>query len=554
MAGLPSYNLLDEKWIPVLTVSGHVESVGIRELFQQADSLVDLACELPTQSFALYRLLLSILYRATDGLYGGDGASAERQWRELWTDGLPSDEIDEYLLEWHDRFYLLGGDVPFHQVADLRTAKDAVSGLEKIIADVPNGSQFFTTRAGEALERIPCSEAAIWLVHAQAFDPSGIRSGVIGDSLQKGGKGYPIGPSWAGQIGGVLVVGDTIAQTLMLNFVPYDYLGVEHDEAIWERDQQPTSVRGDFTFEKGERPIPGPARLYTWPSRRVRLVGSLDGITGVILSQGDKLAEHNMHEREPMSGWRHSLPQSRKLKTKVYMARRHDATQSFWRTLPAMLPASTGESGRLGKGQDPHLPAATLRFLANESIYELVGSPMLRVRAVGVTYGSMEAVIDEVYSDEVAVSAEVLGDRKEEVTRILEQAVRRADEVSYRLGVLARDVAQAGGDRSEEPGAAQAQGAQATFYARLDGFAPAWMTSFVRSESLELHLAEWDDHLRSLAYELGGELVTSAPPSARQGRLVSVGGGTRLVTLPSAEQSFFSALHRILPRVRKVRT
>ena len=61
--------------------------------------------------------------------------------------------------------------------------------------------------AVEGLERISWAEAARWLVHVHAFDPSGIRSGAVGDPSVKGGKGYPIGPGWTGQVGVVIVEG-----------------------------------------------------------------------------------------------------------------------------------------------------------------------------------------------------------------------------------------------------------------------------------------------------------------------------------------------------------
>ncbi|MGV7400563.1 type I-E CRISPR-associated protein Cse1/CasA, partial [Mycobacterium kansasii] len=80
---------------------------------------------------------------------------------------------------------------PFFQVAGLRTAKDDVFSLDRIVADVPNGEPLFTTRSGADLARMAPAEAARWLVHAHAFDPSGIKSGALGDDTVKGGKGYP---------------------------------------------------------------------------------------------------------------------------------------------------------------------------------------------------------------------------------------------------------------------------------------------------------------------------------------------------------------------------
>ena len=154
----PEYNLLDEPWIPVRLLDGTIADVGLLELLRRTTEIADLACELPTQSIAIQRLVLAIAYRVAP-------PRDARDWVRQWDEGAPTEQMIEYLERWRDRFYLFGGRFPFMQVADLRTAKDAVSGLEKLIADVPNGEQFFTTRHGRALACIPPSEAARWLVH-----------------------------------------------------------------------------------------------------------------------------------------------------------------------------------------------------------------------------------------------------------------------------------------------------------------------------------------------------------------------------------------------------
>lgn len=190
----PDYNLLEEPWIPVLLSDGSVKHMGIRDVFRFASDITDLACELPTQKIAIQRLLLAICYRTIK-------IPDVKAWKKLWISGVPEEPIQSYLDKWEDRFFLFGGDYPFMQAPNLRTAKDSISGLEKIIADIPNGTQFFTMRYGKAVSQISPAEAAIWLIHTQAFDPSGIRSGAVDDPEVKGGKGMPIGPSWSGNLG-----------------------------------------------------------------------------------------------------------------------------------------------------------------------------------------------------------------------------------------------------------------------------------------------------------------------------------------------------------------
>src|SRR5947199_72580 len=110
--------------------------------------------------------------------------------------------------------------------------------LSKLISDVPNGAPMFTTRIGGDLS-VPYAEAARWLVHCQAFDPSGIKAGAVGDDRVKGGKGYPIGVAWSGLLGGVLLEGRTLKETLLLNLIAADFDVCGRDPAVdlpvWER-------------------------------------------------------------------------------------------------------------------------------------------------------------------------------------------------------------------------------------------------------------------------------------------------------------------------------
>ena len=59
----PEYNLLDEPWIPVRLLDGTIADVGLLELLRRTTEIADLACELPTQSIAIQRLVLAIAYR-----------------------------------------------------------------------------------------------------------------------------------------------------------------------------------------------------------------------------------------------------------------------------------------------------------------------------------------------------------------------------------------------------------------------------------------------------------------------------------------------------------
>ena len=543
----PEYNLLDEPWIPVRLLDGTIADVGLLELLRRTTEIADLACELPTQSIAIQRLVLAIAYRVAPPR---DARDCVRQWDE----GAPTEQMIEYLERWRDRFFLFGGRFPFMQVADLRTAKDAVSGLEKLIADVPNGEQFFTTRHGRALACIPPSEAARWLVHAQAYDPSGIRSGAVGDSQVKGGKGYPIGPSWCGHLGLVWLKGKDLDETLVLNLVPTDAAqlrGVESSTewgaCSWEVSEAESAVRGDYSLldpSGTPRDISIP-RLLTWHSRRVRLVGNREGVTGVVLAQGDKLAPQQMHRYEPQSLWRYSTPQSKKFKQDVYMPRKYEAGRALWRNLPGTLPTVTTVQGVDKQPKQEFLPSATLSFhyqLDNASI-ETTYPKVMRIQAVGVTYGPQEATFEDIYSDELTLSVAVMRVEHEDLSAEIDRQVRLTEEIARDVGNLAANLARAAGESGEGAGDGARDRAKELFFSAVDTDFRTWLTQVDGREGARDAGRRWECSLRQHAVGIQGALVRGASSSAIIGR--DTGRGYMNVGI--AENYFRAALNKHLP-------
>ena len=543
----PEYNLLDEPWIPVRLVDGTIADVGLLELLRRTTDIADLACELPTQSIAIQRLILAIAYRVAT-------PHDTRDWVRQWEDGAPTEQMIEYLERWRDRFYLFGGRFPFMQVADLRTAKDAVSGLEKLIADVPNGEQFFTTRHGRALACIPPSEAARWLVHAQAYDPSGIRSGAVGDSQVKGGKGYPIGPAWCGHLGLVWLKGKDLDETLVLNLIPASTAALRGVDSStnwgacsWEDPEPENSVRGDYSLldpagTPKELSIP---RLLTWHSRRIRLVGDSSGVTGVVLAQGDKLAPQEMRLYEPQSLWRYSTPQSKKFKTDVYMPRKFEAGRALWRNLPGTLPTVITVQGVDKQPKREFLPSATLSFhypLDNASI-QTSYPKVMRIQAVGVTYGPQESTFEDIYSDELTLSVAVMRVEREDLSAEIDRQVRLTEEVARDVGTLAANLARAAGESGDGAGDGARDRAKELFFSAVDSDFRAWLTQVDGLESARDVGCRWERTLRQHATDIQTELVRGASSSAIIGRKV----GNRYMNVGIAENYFRSALNKRLP-------
>jgi CRISPR system Cascade subunit CasA len=496
-----SYDLLDRPWLLVRDVAGETVELSLVDVFRQADRVIGLVGDVPTQVFAMTRLMLAVLHGALRGTLDFD------EWARMWRDrALPVDRIEGYLDAHRDRFDLFHPQTPFLQVAGLRTAKDEVSDLSKLVADVPNGHPFFSVRLDRNLT-LSFAEAARWVVHCHAFDPSGIKSGAVGDERVKGGKGYPIGTGWSGYLGGVLPEGANLLETLLLNLIP-PAPAVE-DFAAWERP--PVGPDGN------ERTPTGPVDLFTWQSRRIRLARVGDRVVGVLICNGDRATPQNMHTREAHTAWRRSEAQQKKLKsaTPVYMPLEHNAERLVWRGLQAMLP---GAGTRQGKDAAARLTPNVVEWISKLTNDRVVAKNYaLRLRTIGMTYGNQSSTTTEIVDDAVALQAVLLDQGAEDLKQVVLSAVSAAENAATAVGKLAANLAEAGGSRDS---VGHRTRAVESAYAELDPLFRAWLAALgPESDPMDGQI-RWHSTAYTAIRVLGDGLVADVSPSAWVGRMV----------------------------------
>ena len=540
-----SFNLIDEPWILVRSFDGDAKELSLRDTFLNWTEIHELVGELPTVSFAIQRLLMAILYRA---------AARQREavtdfdaWIALWEDpdGFAEDAIS-YVEQFRDRFDLRHPDFPFFQVAGLRSAKNEVSSLERLVVDSPLGG-LFTTRTAAGVSRISWAEAARWLVHVHAFDVSGIKTGAVGDPTVKGGKGYPKGVAWTGQIGGLALKGSNLFESLLLNLVPVqmddtglDYIDPEDDLPPWERAPLGPAMRDDTDYLDPT----GPVDLYTWQSRRARLVGNDTSVTGVILAQGDRMTPQDRYLYEPMTAWRYSEPQSRKLKSDTYMPLEHSPSRAFWRSLPVIVPQLnlTPPKKSVDKKSevDAFRPPAIMRWLHYLTYMGIVDySQLVPVEVFGMEYGSNNSVISNVMIDSLSIPASVLANNGDAERFNLRRALEQSERVGTVLGFFAKNLAVASGLPS---GDAARDSTRAVFYSQAGQEFREWIsTSALDREEIR---RDWELRIGRISLNVAEELVIDAPETAIAGREVSEGNR---MDLGIAEVRLYSVLRRELP-------
>lgn len=427
-AARPAFHLDSDPWIPALYADGSLRDVSLRELLIEAHLIRDITPDMPQQKLPLLRLALAVLYHLYSSPEeepnpGDITREMKDEWLAIWNEGRFDPEgINAYFDDFSDEFDLFDPERPFYQTPGLQYTEAAgwpYDPISEVIADVPKPKKYLMAmRARNTLGDISFAEAARWLVFRQSYDCAGIKTPVQGNSHVQKGKVYApkdsVGTGWLGTVGGVFLKGETFFDTLMLNWVIDDPVGKvpsyftgEDNLPAWARPPSPAVADVWKADTHGFRP--GPAALYTWQSRRARLVPNKEGtaVTGIVSCYGDippKPLDYQF--LEPMTAWKQSPAQQKKqeLSHVPLMPMRHEAGRSLWRGFASLL--ALDESG---VDKRPGV-VRWLEFINREDEKMAEGLtrplPALSLCAQGIAYGTQSSVIEESIADsfDVAVS------------------------------------------------------------------------------------------------------------------------------------------------------
>lgn len=535
----PTFSLTRQPWITCLTTDNEVRDYSLVGVFREAPRIKEVVGELPTQSIAILRLLLAILHRTLGGPATIENwAQANDHWQG--TVG----QVSEYLDTFSDRFDLRHPEHPFMQVAGLASPKGEVSSLERIVADGSADKPFQYTRTKGGLERISWAEAARWLIHAHAWDVSGIKTGVIGDPRSNGGKIYPEGTGWLGKIGAIWAQGDTLKDTLLLNLIATTAISGlttgDEDEPFWEREPLGVGTDPSLSLDKDWGVYPrGFIDLYTWQSRRVRLVGDDEDVTGVVLTYGDRMLPQNRQPYEPGTAWRYSDPQTRKFKTTVYMPQEFYADRQAWRGLQSILPHAPVENTKNGVPKSQ--PPALLEWLEHLNLRGHTDQQLVNLRICGVQYGAQQSTFAEIIDDAFALPLAVIADV--DATRTVINAVKLADTVAWAVVTLALNLERAAGLSGDTDTRRDTHSEE--FYALIDASFRQWLASYDVTAHHEILEVTWQHILNDAARAHARFLIANASASAWKGRESTHG----ILDVGQAEAWFRGALRKALPHV-----
>nr|WP_254900421.1 type I-E CRISPR-associated protein Cse1/CasA [Rhodococcus sp. 1168] len=434
------------------------------------------------------------------------------------------------LARFRSRFDLLDPVHPFFQVSSFESSKAEHKPISLLISDIPAGAKYFTTRAGAGAAKLDLAETARWVIHCQAFDFSGIKTGDPRDPRTKSGKGYPIGVGWAGQLGGVLFEGRTLFQTLMLNTVlrtSDSSALVPDDLPVWERAHPCVGERADG-------PPAGVADLLTWQSRRIHIKYEGRFAVGVIVGIGDPVDSHNRQSVEFMTRWRYSDVQSKKFGEPRYFPKSFSPDRGLWRGVEGLL-ADTAPAP--GKPKD--LAPGTSDWLDILLYHEILnGADSVRPHAFALEYITQSSVIGAAVDDQLNLRIALFG-RTGEGRQYAADAVKAADLAVAAVVQLAGTLAEAAGGKADGPRTtARARG----FFA-LDQPFRQWIADLGASGDYDAYLDHWQREARFVVSKIGRELIEQSGASAWKGRMV----GERWLDTAIASGYFWGALRKALP-------
>ncbi|MFJ7996900.1 type I-E CRISPR-associated protein Cse1/CasA [Streptomyces sp. NPDC096310] len=573
------FNLLDEPWLTARGLDGSaeaspprlgaVEEVGLRHLLLAADRLQDLVVELPTQKPAVFRqLLLPIVMHAL----GWPADSA--QWTEMFQAGAFTPEqrqkLTDYLDDHRHLFDLFDTAEPFGQVAGLHTAKGETKGSALLVATAATGNNvpLFSSRTeGDPLELTP-AQAARWLVHTHCWDTAAIKTGVVGDPQAKAGKttGNPTGP--LGQLGVVMPVGRTVYETLLLN-IPFGQTSLSDDLPQWSRRARDGRVEDTLSCATPAwqtRPARGLLDLWTWQSRRIRLIPEETSagtrVTRVIVAAGDRLTSTPAYE--PHTAWIRDRPTSRTKKTgktgktgktsnstapTSERPRRHQPGRAAWRGLEALLAVESATTNDEATATRAGFRSSVLLSSLSDTVDRMPETYPLQVELTGIAYGNQSAVIEDVFYDRIPLPLAAL-DPDSIVYGSLLAAVEQAEKLAAAVNNLSADLRRAAGsepipwDKGQRPGDTLLHALDPVVRRLLAGL----RTVGEDFDESERGLEAWEEKAGRTTWKVAEQVFSTAAPALFTGRSVSRDGKEYVYRLSTAEKNFRDRLDVVLTR------
>ena len=499
------FNLIDEPWICVRTNDCQIKEVSLKDVFLNAHEYTELSGETRTQDFAVFRLMLAVMYTVFSryDLQGNpiDFIDETEEnpdypvniWEEIWNSGrIPAEPIKRYFEEWHERFWLFDEKYPFYQ-------SNAVNGRGKIYStakmigtlfESANKSRLFSARTEQG-RTLSYPEAARWLLHCNCFDDIAAKN----PTPKK---------AWVGRLGLIALKGKNLFETLMLNYCAD--ADTNNSQPSWEQEN---------SVPEFNKIIPVPdnqAALLSLMSRRIYLCREKQSVTGYYISGGNYFEDDEVFQ-EQMTLWRGY--QEKKNTPVQFKPKLYDVSQKAWQDFASI--AVLADIDKQNDAEKQFRKAGVLEWLCKLLKWKVLDKNYLvtvNTAAVIYDYGQATSlpVIDNV-SDSLRFHSELLLEVGHVWrSRILEE-IEKCDKCANSVYLLYKNLQKANGrqDKDNKTSLSGELDAKTQFYSKIDRPFRLWLAELnPEIHEIQDYSTELEKQILKIALDFGNELASQS--------------------------------------------
>jgi CRISPR system Cascade subunit CasA len=423
--------------------------------------------------------------------------------------------------------------MPFYQVAGMGDDDDvfgpfSVAKLngELLESDNPDTPRLFSMRSGDARETLSYAEAARWLLYTNGFAET------FGQMEAKGkteSNNATVGVGWLGKLGLIFAEGSNLFETLMLNFVLLNWKDEpwSKEKPLWEIPQKTVScnMRCPICLPDNQ------SQLLTLQSRLISLVPAENAedktVTSFYICAGE-FFDRNESFAEQMTTWRYGRrPTDR---DPHYYPRFHDPSRQMWRDFASLFTQRLGTHADNSTYRRPGVVSWIAKLQDKKRLKKL----QFTFRIAAVTYGNMQAVVSDTFSDSLTLNAKILAKIEEEkggwIFRIIDE-LETTEKWVDAVAVLAANLLRASAEIKENTpsGKKKLEETRDTVreqaYFRLDMPFRRWLESInpkgkdgQEGDDMDSKSSEWHKEAQLIIRKLGDELVENVGIQAFMGR------------------------------------
>ena len=530
------FNLIDEPWIQVRSADNRTEMVSLKTCLLNCQNYLSLAGETVIQDAAVQMLLEAIVCRVLLE-WRPDGQKdpvlsqemAVDRWTEVYEAGkLPEKPFLSYLDSVHDSFYLIDEEKPFMQ-AVMAEAGTWYQAKKLSMSESENKQRLFQGRSGKAKDTLTFAEAARFLLTLIAFDDSSVKPC---KALKDKGDGSP-GVGWAAKLGLIIVQGNNLFETLMLNctLLKDGNEAWGNDKPYWEEDK--------VIRQRNHIRVPdNPVRILSIPSRRVLLKGENGRIIGFNSVSGDYYEPENASALQ-MTMWKKI---EKKGKPVTYVPQLHSSAKAMWRDFASIAGDAKDDTVRT-PGVIQWLNYLKSQDVLPKSFYVTLLAPFLE-------FDSKKCAVVDMSDYALRLDSSLLSEKGKVWLAVINDEIAKLEKAAVYTGYYYENVAAAKGQSGDRLNEARSRGREAFFNA-IDLPFTDWIAS-VQPEAMDGYeeesqkmIKDWQSFVINTCRRLSDECQRNLPLRAMFGRAETGDKARRVKSASEASQIYLSTIYKL---------